>query len=109
MALVDLKYGQKVLVAYTGLDGLEKAKIVLAHQLQTISRTKKKKFFFKKTFPFFEIKEIEFTDLLFNIGSDIIPKWRHIYALESPRLMAKKFGIYYADINVEKIDDDLEG
>ena len=108
MLPADLRYGQKITVAYTGIDGLEKVRFVEAHWLKQISRRRLKKLAFKKTFPFVGINTTEFTDVLMNSGSDILPEWKHIYALESPKLMAKKFGIEYQDVDIALIEDDLE-
>lgn len=103
----DLKYGQKLIIAYTGLDGLERAEVVEAHWLKEISQHKTKKLSFRKTFPFICFKHMNYTVVYLNSGSDIYPNWHHIYAIESPRLMAKKFGITYSNVDIDRINDDL--
>ena len=111
MTTVDdvLRYGKKIIVAYTSLDGYEKAQIVEAHWLKEIVRTKMRKFRFMKSFPFFSFVDVEYTDVMLNAGTDTFPKWIHLYAQESPRLMAKKFGVDYPDVSVSRIEDDLIG
>jgi len=104
---LNLQYGQKLLIAYTYLDGTERAQVVEMQWLKRIARKKKTRLVFKKKFPFIGIQCIEYTDVVLNVGSDFLPEWRHLFALESPRLMAKKFGIEYSDINVDRIDNDL--
>ena len=104
---IDLKYDQKLLITYTGLDGLERARVVEAHWLKEISQRKVMKLSFKKTFPFICFKHMNYTVVSLNSGSDVYPNWLHIYAIESPRLMAKKFGIEYSNVDIERINDDL--
>lgn len=43
-----------------------------------------------------------------NTGTDCYPTWRHIYAIESPRLMAKKFGVEYSDLDIDRVNDELD-
>ena len=108
MQLAELEYGQKLLIAYTRLDGLESAEVVEAHWLKKISQKIVKKLSLKSSFPFIIIKTITYTDVLMNAGTDCYPKWRHIYAIESPRLMAKKFGVEYSDLYIDRVIDDLD-
>ena len=108
MQLAELEYGQKLLIAYTRLDGLESAEVVEAHQLKKISQKIVKKLSLKRSFPFIGIKTITYTDVLVNTGTDCYPTWRHIYAIESPRLMAKKFGVEYQDLDIDCVNDGLD-
>ena len=108
MQLVELRYGQKLLIAYTRLDGLESAEVVEAYWLKKISQKIVKKLSLKSSFPFIGIKTITYTDVLMNVGTDCYPTWRHIYAVESPRLMAKKFGVEYSDLDIDRVNDDLD-
>ena len=102
-----LEYGQKILIAYTKLDGLESAEVVESHWLKKISQKIVKKLSLKNSFPFIRIKTITYTDVLMNVCTDRYPTWRHIYAIESPRLMAKKFGVEYSDLDIDRVNDDL--
>ena len=102
-----LRYGQKIMIAYTSIDGYEMAQVVEMHWLKKLTRIKIRKFKFMKKFPFFAFIDIECTDVVLNSGTDAFPNWIHLYAQESPRLMAKKFGIDYEDITVSRIKDDL--
>ena len=108
MKPAELRYGQKLLIAYTRLDGLESAEVVEAHWLKKISQKIVKKLSLKSSFPFIRIKTITYTDVLMNAGTDCYPTWRHIYAIESPRLMAKKFGVEYSDLDIDLVIDDLD-
>ena len=108
MQLAELRYGQKLLIAYTRLDGLESAEVVEAHWLKKISQKIVKKLSLKSSFPFIGIKTITYTDVLMNTGTDCYPTWRHIYAIESPRLMAKKFGVEYSNLDIDRVNDGLD-
>ena len=107
MTQVELRYWQKLAITYTALDGTEKMQIVEAQWLKEMSCKTHRKIAFKKKFPFIDVKRIEYTDVLLNAGTDAFPNWMHIRALESQKLMAKKFGIDCQDVFVEQIDDDL--
>ena len=107
MKPAELRYGQKLLIAYTRLDGLESAEVVEAHWLKKISQKIVKKLSLKSSFPFIGIKTIKYTDVLMNSGTDCYPTWHHIYAVESPRLMAKKFGVEYSDLYIDRVNNDL--
>ena len=108
MQLAELRYGQKLIIAYTRLDGFESVEVVEAHWLKKISQKIVKKLSLKSSFPFIRIKTITYTDVLMNAGTDCYPTWRHIYAIESPRLMAKKFGVEYLDLDIDRVIDDLD-
>ena len=108
MQPAELRYGQKLIIAYTRLDGFESVEVVEAHWLKKISQKIVKKLSLKSSFPFIGIKTIKYTDVLMNASTDWCPMWRHIYAIESPRLMAKKFGIEYSDLDIDRINDDLD-
>ena len=108
MQPVELRYGQKILIAYTRLDGLESTEVVEAHWLKKISQKIVKKLSLKSSFPFIGIKTIKYTDILMNSGTNCYPTWLHIYAIESPRLMAKKFGVEYSDLDIDRVNDDLD-
>lgn len=107
MLPADLRYGQKALIAYTGLDGCERAYVVELHWLKEIHKCKHKKLSFKKSFPFMCLKYIEYTVVTLNSGTDLYPEWIHLCALESPQLMAKKFGLEYPNVDVDRVNDDL--
>ena len=107
MLPADLRYGQKALIAYTGLDGYERAYVVELHWLKEIAQRKKKKLSFKKEFPFIGFKYISYTIVTLNSGTSIYPEWIHLYACESPQLMAKKFGLEYPNVDVDRVNDDL--
>ena len=108
MQPAELRYGQKLLIAYTRLDGLESAEVVESHWLKKISQKIVKKLSLKSSFPFIGIKTIKYTDVLMNASTDWCPMWRHIYAIESPRLMAKKFGVEYSDLDIDRVNDGLD-
>lgn len=108
MIPAELRYGQKIYVPYTGLDGLEKVEICEIQWLNTIKRCAKKKLKFSRRFPFVSCETTYYTDVSLNRGTIDFPKWKHIYALESPAAMAKKFGIEYNDTVVELMKDQLE-
>ena len=108
MQPAELRYGQKLLIAYTRLDGLESAEVVETHLLKKISKKIFKKLSLKGSFPFIGIKTIKYTDVLMNSGTDCYTTWHHIYAVESPRLMAKKFGVEYSDLDIDRVIDDLD-
>ena len=108
MQPAELRYWQKFLIAYARLDGLESAEVVESHWLKKISQKIVKKLSLKSSFPFIGIKTIEYTDVLMNVGTDRYPTWRHIYAIESPRLMVKKFGVEYSDLDIDRVIDDLD-
>lgn len=107
MLPADLRYGQKALIAYTGLDGCERAHVVELHWLKEIAQRKKKKLSFKKEFPFISFKYISYTIVTLNSGTSIYPEWIYLYACESPQLMAKKFGLEYPNVDVDRVNDDL--
>ena len=107
MQLVELRYGQKLIIAYTRLDGFESIEVVEAHWLKKISQKIVKKLSLKSSFPFIGIKTIKYTDVLMNSGTDCYTTWHHIYAVESPRLMAKKFGVEYSDLYIDRVNNDL--
>lgn len=108
MIPVELKYRQQIYINYTGLDGLEVGTICEHHWLKKIKRCSKKKLRLSKSFPFFKQETIYYTLVVMNSGSDIIPEWRYIRALESPAAMARKFGIEHSDTTVDLIKDQLE-
>ena len=108
MTPVELQYAQKIYINYTGLDGLEVGTVCELHWLKQIRRCSKKKLRLSKRFPFFKLETIYYTLVVMNSGSDIIPKWRYIYALESPAAMARKFGIEYNDTAATLVKDQLE-
>lgn len=108
MTPIELNYDQQIYINYTGLDGLEVGTVCKLHWLEKIKRCSKKKLRLSRSFPFFKLETIYYTIVVMNSGSDIIPKWRYIYALESPALMARKFGIKYNDTAVDLIKDQLE-
>lgn len=108
MTPVEFKYMQQIYINYTGLDGLEVVTVCELHWLRTIRRCSKKKLKLSKRFPFFKIETVYYTLVVMNSGSDILPKWRYIYALESPAVMARKFGIVYNDTAVDLVKDQLE-
>ena len=109
MILTELRYGQKVYISYTGLDGLERGEIVELHWFNSIKRCSEKKLVLSRIFPFLKYEIIYYTDVVLNNGTDTYPKWKHIYALESPAAMARKFGINYTgDTTTELIQDQLE-
>ena len=108
MTPVELEYGQKIYINYTGLDGLEAGTICELHWLKRMKRCSKKKLSLSKRFPFFKLETIYYTLVVMNSGSDIIPKWKYICALESPVAMARKFGIVYNDTTADLIKDHLE-
>jgi len=89
------------------LDGNERVDLVEAHWLKNIASCSKKRLSWTKTFPFIKIVVEKYTDVTMNAGSDVFPKIKHIYALESPALMAKKFGIVYPDVASELVKDGL--
>lgn len=107
MVETNLQYGKEILLTYTQPNGQERAEVVKCHWLKSLTRVSKKKIVFKKSFPFIGLETADFTDVLLNVQSDAWPKWKHIYALESPRAIAKKFGIIYSDISVDLVKDDL--
>ena len=108
MILTELRYGQKVYISYTGLDGLERGEIVELHWFNGIKRCSEKKLVLSRRFPFLKYEIIYYTDVVLNTGTDTYPNWKHIYALESPAAMARKFGIEYNDTTTELIQDQLE-
>ena len=108
MTPVELQYAKNIYVNYTGLDGLEVGTICELHWLRKIKRCSKKKLRLSKSFPFFKLETIYYTLVVMNSGSDIIPEWRYIRALESPAAMARKFGIVYNDTTAALIKDQLE-
>lgn len=108
MTPVELQYAQQIYINYTDLDGLEVGTICELHWLKKIRRCSKKKLRLSKRFPFFKLETIYYTLVVMNSGSDILPKWRYIRALESPAAMARKFGIVYNDTAADLIKDQLE-
>ena len=108
MILTELRYGQKVYISYTGLDGLERGEIVELHWFNSIKRCSEKKLVLSRRFPFLKYEIIYYTDVVLNTGTDTYPNWKHIYALESPAAIARKFGIEYNDTTIELIQDQLE-
>ena len=108
MIPTELRYGQKAYIPYTGLDGLERGEVCELQWLNNIKRCSKKKLGFSRRFPFLKCEVVFYTDVVLNSGTDMYPKWKHIYALESPAAMAKKFGIEYNDTVVELMKDQLE-
>lgn len=108
MTPVELQYAQKIYINYTGLDGLEVGTICELHWLKKIKRCSKKKLRLSKRFPFFKLETIYYTLVVMNSGSDIIPEWRYIRAIESPTALARKFGIKYSDTTADLIKDQLE-
>lgn len=108
MIPTKLRYGQKAYISYTGLDGFERGEVVELHWLDSIKRCSKKKLVLSRRFPFLKFGIVYYTDVILNSGTDMYPKWKHIYALESPAAMAKKFGIEYNDTTEELLKDQLE-
>ena len=108
MIPTELRYGQKAYIPYTGLDGLERGEVVELQWLSNIKRSFKRKLVVTDNFPYIKIETIYYTDVVLNSGTDMYPKWKHIYALESPATMAKKFGIEYNDTVIELMKDQLE-
>ena len=108
MTPVELKYMQQIYINYTDLDGLKVGTVCELHWLRTIRRCSKKRLRLSKRFPFFKRETVYYTLVTMNSGSDIIPKWRYIRALESPAAMARKFGIVYNDTTADLIKDQLE-
>ena len=104
----ELTYGQKAYINYTGLDGLERGEVVELQWLDSIKRCSKKKLVLSRRFPFLKSEIVYYTNVVLNNGTDTYPKWKHIYALESPAAMARKFGIEYNDTTTELIQDQLE-
>lgn len=105
----DLRYGQKAYISYTGLDGLEKGIVVELNWLKNINRRVKRKIVATNSFPYVKIESIYYTDVVLDCGTDLYPDLKHIYALESPAAMARKFWINYTgDTTVELIQDQLE-
>ena len=102
------KYRQQIYINYTDLNGLEVGTICELHWLKMIKRCSKKKLRLSKSFPFFKLETIYYTLVVMNSGSDIIPVWRYIRALESPASMARKFGIEHSDTTADLIKDQLE-
>ena len=98
----------KILVPYTDIDGNERADVCMIDWLVSFSRVKMKKLKFKRQFPFIGNEVVEYTDTLMNSGTREFPEWKHLYSLESPRLMAKKFGIEYIDPAYDLVKDNLE-
>lgn len=108
MIPTELRYGQKAYIPYTGLDGFERGEVVELHWLDSIKRCSKKKLVLSRRFPFLKSEIVYYTNVVLNSGTDMYPKWKHIYALESPAAMARKFGIKYNDTTTELIQDQLE-
>ena len=108
MIPTELRYGQKVYINYTGPDGLERGEVVELQWLNSIKRCSEKKLVLSRRFPFLKSEIVYYTDVVLNIGTDTYPKWKHIYALESPAAIARKFGIEYNDTTIELIEDQLE-
>lgn len=104
----ELRYGQKAYIPYTGLNGLERGEIVELHWLDSIKRCSRKKLVLSRRFPFLKFEIVYYTNVVLNSGTDMYPKWKHIYALESPAAMARKFGVEYNDTTTELIQDQLE-
>ncbi len=104
----EFRYGQKIYVPYIGLDGLEKGEICEIQWLNTIKRCAKKKLKFSRRFPFVSYETTYYTDVSLNRGTIDFPKWKHIYALENPSMIARKFGIEYNDTTEEFLKDQLE-
>lgn len=108
MIPTELRYGQKAYINYIGLDGLERGEIVELHWFNSIKRCSEKKLVLSRRFPFLKYEIIYYTDVVLNTETDTYPNWKHIYALESPVAMARKFGIEYNDTTTELIQDQLE-
>ena len=108
MIKTELRYGETLYIPYTSLDGLERGEIVEGHWFSSIKQRVSKKFSLKKSFPFITCKNVYFTDVILNTGTTTYPEFKHIYALESPQAMAKKFGIVYNDTTTELLKDNLE-
>lgn len=108
MIPTELRYGQKAYIPYTGLDGFERGEVVELHWLDSIKRCSKKRLVLSRRFPFLKSEIVYYTNVVLNSGTDMYPKWKHIYALESPAAMARKFGIEYNDTTTELIQDQLE-
>ena len=108
MIPTELRYGQKAYIPYTGLDGLERGEVCELQWLDSIKRCFKKKLVLSRRFPFLKYEIVYYTDVVLNSGTDMYPKWKHIYALESPAAMARKFGIEYNDTTEELLKDQLE-
>ena len=98
----------KILVPYTDLNGNERADVCMLEWLVSFSRTKMKKLKLKRRFPFIGIETVEYTDTLLNSGTSQEPEWMHLHSLESPGLMAKKFGIQYIDPAYELVKEQVE-
>lgn len=104
-----LKHGQKAYISYTGLDGLEKGMVVELNWLKNINRRVKRKLVVIDSFPYVKIESIYYTDVVLDSGCQLQPDLKHIYALESPTAMARKFWINYTgDTTAELIQDQLE-
>ena len=74
----------------------------------TIPILQMKKLKLKRRFPFIGIETVEYTDTLLNSGTSQKPEWMHLHSLESPGLMAKKFGIPYIDPAYELVKEQVE-
>lgn len=109
MVEVNLHYGNKISFSYTDLFGNENIKILEQHWLKSIALKRKLRVSFSLKFPFVELKRQHYSDIVLNVGTELYPSIKHIAALESPRLIAKRFGIYGTpDTNLEMIKDNLQ-
>ena len=98
------------LISYTKLNGLEEAIFIRQDDIIKFTRRKKKTIALQKRFPFFSISSISYTDLEYAVMDDNKKVVKHIYALESPTLLAKKFDLTYDKASsVDLIDDELAG
>ena len=95
-------------IPYTMLDGNEQIVMVERDwRLCALTRKEKTSIHFNWKFPFIAVEHLKYTDVKLNRGTDVYPVYMHIKALESPKLMAKKFGINIKDTYVDLIEDDL--
>lgn len=105
----DVGYCEKIYVPYTDSRGNENGLVCQPQWLVKIETLVKRSFKFSKRFPFLVVEKQKITHVLLNSGSDIYPKWHHIYALESPKLMSNRLGLkYYPDMAAEIVKDKLE-
>ena len=96
------------LISYTKLDGCEEVVFIKQCNIMKMTRRHKFQFKFSKTFPFIKISDVMFTDVSY-LNSKDNKTIEHIFAIESPTLMAKKFGLEYEKTsNIDLVNDDLD-
>ena len=71
MVPAELRYGQKVYIPYTGLDGLERGEVCELQWLNNIKRCSKKKLVFSRRFPFLKCEVVYYTDVVLNSGTSM--------------------------------------